>query len=199
LEFTMTAQPARRTLALVTQRDGDAKPPSRRDETIARQWDPEAQLVGALMHLSAAQGDPILKLVPDSAIWRPATRWAMELIRYLVAQNADPDPVTVLHTARRRGPVDAPAHARVGPRRLHLLAVHLADLYTQTVAPQLARQYARQVLEDAFQRAAGDHGTRLTELAESGADRNELAEHIACMRATLADLWRRAEAARRIE
>jgi replicative DNA helicase len=198
LEFTMAAQRAHRPLALVTQRNGDAARPNRRGETIARQWDPEAQLVGALMHLSAAQANAILELIPDSAIWRPATRWAIEIIRYLVAQNADPDPVTVLHTARRQAPMDAPSHARVSPRRLHLLAVHLADLYTQTVAPQLARQYAREVLEDAFQRAVCDHGTRLTELAESGADRPELAEHIAGMRATLTDLWRRAEAARQI-
>ncbi|MDT5181836.1 MAG: hypothetical protein QOJ95_6034, partial [Mycobacterium sp.] len=61
-----------------------------------QQWDPEAQLVGAMMYLPAAQAAPLLNVVPDSAIWRPDNRWAMELIRHLVAQRADPDPVTVL-------------------------------------------------------------------------------------------------------
>ena len=114
-----------------------------------RQWDPEAQLVGALMHLSASQAMPILKLVPDSAIWRPDNRWSMEIIRHLVGQNADPDPVTVLHTARGRGPADAVTH-RSAVGAITSFAVHLADLYTQTVTPLLVRQYAHDVLENAF-------------------------------------------------
>ena len=111
---------------------------------------------------------PILKLVPDNAIWRPDNRWTMEIIRHLVGQNADPDPVTVLHTARCRGPADA-GDTPVSPRRHHKFAVHLADLYTQTITPSLVRQYARDVLEDAFRRAVAAYGTRLADLAESGA------------------------------
>ena len=45
-------------------------------ETPLTQWDCEHQLVGALMHLPAAEAAPILQLVPDSAIWRPDNRWA---------------------------------------------------------------------------------------------------------------------------
>lgn len=56
------------------------------------------QLVGALMHGSAAHAAPILELVPDSAIWRPDNRWAVEIIRFLVADGCDPDPVLVLRT-----------------------------------------------------------------------------------------------------
>lgn len=45
-------------------------------ETIAAQWEPEFQLVGALLWHTAAQAKPILAAVPDAAIWRPITRWA---------------------------------------------------------------------------------------------------------------------------
>jgi hypothetical protein len=107
----------------------------------------------------------------------------------------DPDPVTVLHTARQRGPADS-SDAPVGRRRYHQFAVYLADLYTQTVAPRLVRQYAHEVLEDAFRRAVGSDGRRLTELAEKCAPRDELARSISAMRADLAELWRHAEAAR---
>ncbi|MDT5006794.1 MAG: hypothetical protein QOJ24_3970 [Mycobacterium sp.] len=113
------------------------------------------------------------------------------------SHSADPDPVTVLHTARQRGPADRQSHRRVTAWRHHRFAVHLADLYAQTVAPASAGQYAREVLEDAFRRAAGCHGTRLTQLAESGADREELANEVARMRTELAGLWRRGQAARR--
>ncbi len=136
-----------------------------------------------------------MQWVPDSAIWRPDNRWAMEIIRHLVAHHVDPDPVTVLHTARSRGPAETGA-APVSPRRHHTFAMHLADLYTQTVTPAHARQYAREVLEDAFRRAVGAHGARLAELAENGAPRDELAHGVAAMRTELAELWRRTEAAR---
>jgi hypothetical protein len=34
----------------------------------------EDQLLGALLHLPAAQAEPILELVPDSAVWQPDKR-----------------------------------------------------------------------------------------------------------------------------
>ena len=191
----MTAHPAnRRPLALVASPAKSAASSHERSETIVWQWDPEPQLVGALMHLSATNAAPILKLVPDNAIWRPDNRWTMEIIRHLVGQHADPDPVTVLHTARGRGPADA-GDTPVSRRRHHKFAVHLADLYTQTITPSLVRQYARDVLEDAFRRAVAAYGTRLADLAESGAGRGELTACITTMRTDLAELWRRAEAA----
>ena len=45
-------------------------------ETLAAQWEPEYQLVGALLWHTATQARPILNVVPDEAIWRPMTRWA---------------------------------------------------------------------------------------------------------------------------
>jgi replicative DNA helicase len=163
---------------------------------VLRQWDPEAQLVGALMHLPAATAMPILELVPDTAIWRPDNRWAYEVIRHLVEREEDPDPVVVLHTAGRRPPADA-AHpeAPVSAGRLHGFAVHLAELYTRTVTPSAAPQYAREVLDDAYRRAVGFHGTRMTQLAETGAPRDQLTDYLTAMRTELADLWRRADAA----
>jgi replicative DNA helicase len=192
----MTLQTSqRRPLALVARSDNVTQSSGRRGEHVAQQWDPEAQLVGALMYLSAADAAPVVEWVPDKAIWRPDNRWAMEIIRHLVAQDAAPDPVTVLHTARSHGPAEA-GPAPVSPRRHHRFAVHLADLYTQTVTPRLVRQYAREVLEDAFRRAVGAYGGRLAELAQNGAPRDELAQSVAAMRSELAELWRRTEATR---
>lgn len=191
----MTAGPSQgRPLALVAQPDA-VTDRSGRGADILRQWDPEFQFVGSLMHLSASTAKPFLGLVPDDAIWMPENRWVIVIIRDLVAQDVDPDPVTVLHIARRRGPCDM-GTARVSPRRHHRFAIHLADLYTQAVAPVHIPQYAREVLEDAFRRAVGIHGARLADLADRGTDRIELAHHLSTMRAELAELWRRAEAAR---
>jgi hypothetical protein len=47
----------------------------------------------------------------------------------------------------------------VSAARHHQFAIHLADLYTRAVTPAAARRYAREVLEDAYRRAAGLHGT----------------------------------------
>jgi hypothetical protein len=190
----MTAETTRRPLALVTP----SAEPDWRAESVIRQWDPEAQLVGALMHLPAATAVPILELVPDSAIWAPDNRWAYEIIRHLVDTAVDPDPVVVLHTAGGRPPADtAQPGEPVSAGRLHRFAVHLAGLYTATVTPSAARQYAHEVLDDAYRRAVGFHGTRMTQLAETGAPRGELTDHLTAMRAELADLWRRAESAAR--
>ena len=174
----------------------DAAVPAAGAETVLRQWDPEAQLIGALMHLPATKVAPILELVPDTAIFRPDNRWAYQLIGHIVATGSDPDPVVVLHTARQRPPADAAAPgAPVNPARHHRFALHLADLYTNTVTPGAAARYAKDVLEDAYRRAVGSHGARLAELAETGAAPHELTAYLATMRAELADLWRRTRAA----
>jgi replicative DNA helicase len=166
-------------------------------ETPLPQWDCEAQLVGALLHLSATQAAPILQLVPDSAIWLPDNRWAFELIGHLVAEGRNPDPVLVLATARHRPPTDTARPGRpVSGRRHHQFAVHLANLYTKTVTPAAARQYAREVLDEAYRRAIAFHGQRMQQLADSEAARDDLTDYLTAMRAHLADLWRRGEAAR---
>jgi replicative DNA helicase len=161
------------------------------------QWDCEHQLVGALLHLPADQAATILKLVPHSAISQRLNRWTYEVIDGMVADGRDPDPVLVLATARHQPPADTRPGRPVSARRHHELAVHLADLYTRTVTPAAARQYAREVLDDAFRRAVAAHGERLHELAEGAAARDELAHCLTAMRAELTDLWRRSQAARR--
>jgi replicative DNA helicase len=166
-------------------------------ETPLPQWDCEQQLVGALLHLSATQAAPILQLVPDDTIWRPENRWAYELIGHLVADGRDPDPVLVLATARHSAPADAAHRGRpVSGRRHHQFAVHLADLYTRTITPAAVQQYAREVLDEAYRRAIAFHGQRMQELAERGLSREDLTDYLTAMRAHLADLWRRGEAAR---
>jgi replicative DNA helicase len=166
-------------------------------ETSLPHWDCEHQLVGALLHLPATQAAPILQLVPDSAIWRPDNRWAYELIGHLVAEGRDPDPVLVLATARHRPPTDTARPGRpVSGRRHHQFAVHLANLYTRTVTPAVAQQYAREVLDETYRRAIAFHGQRMQQLADSEVAREELTDYLTAMRAHLADLWRRGEAAR---
>jgi hypothetical protein len=185
-----------RPLSLVAQTPDATQSRNSQAETLLRQWDPESQLVGTLMHLPATAVVPILELVPDSAIWRPDNRWAFEVIRHIVGGGEDPDPVLVLHAARHRPPADA-AHPSepVSASRHHQFAIHLADLYTQAVSPAAARQYAREVLEDTYRRAVELHGIRMAELAQRGTSRSELADYLTEMRAVLAELWRRAEAA----
>jgi replicative DNA helicase len=166
-------------------------------ESPLTQWDCEHQLVGALLHLSATQAAPILNLVPDSAIWRPDNRWAYELIGHLVSDDRDPDPVLVLATARHRPPADAPRPRRpISRRGHHPFAVHLADLYTKTVTPAAVQQYAREVLDEAYRRAIALHGEHMRQMAENDVPRDDLTDYLTAMRAHLADLWRRGEAAR---
>src|ERR1700704_5742894 len=70
-----------RPLSLVAMTPEGPEPPVAHGKNLLRQWDPESQLVGALMHLPAAQVAQILVVVPDSVIWRPETRWAFEVLR----------------------------------------------------------------------------------------------------------------------
>jgi hypothetical protein len=55
--------------------EDDSESADWRAETIATQWEPENQLLGALMWLPAKRVGAILEVVPDSAIWRPMNRW----------------------------------------------------------------------------------------------------------------------------
>jgi replicative DNA helicase len=192
----MTAAP-RRPLRVVANRE---RPPADGErwhgETVAVQWEPESQLVGALMWLPAARVRPILELVPDTAILRPMTRWVYEIIRKLVADGRDPDPVAVLARAGHQAAAQALAPDRAPtPEQHHRLAVFLADLYTHTVAPTSAAGYARDVLDRAYRRAFRTNGIRMRQLAESGADRGELTAQFGAIRDELAELWRRAETA----
>lgn len=142
-----------------------------RAQTVIRQWAPEHQLIGALMHLPASQARPILQTVPDTAIWSPMSRWAYELIRGLVDAGRDPDPVLVLRAGKAQPAADAlRPNQPVTPGRYHELAVYLANAYTQVVDPRGARHYAQEVLDDAYRRAVHEYGIRLAQMAKNGAE-----------------------------
>jgi replicative DNA helicase len=174
-----------------------AQPESWQAQTVLNEWEPEHQLIGALMWLTAQQVRPILELVPDTAIWQPMRQWTYEIIRALVADGRDPHPVVVLTAARQRswsqsGGADQPPTAV----RHHRLAVYLAAAYTQVLSPAVAAgDYAREVLDEAYRRAFRDNGIRMQQLGGCGAERELITERFAAIRAELADLWRRAEAA----
>ena len=107
-----------------------------RSKTVIDAYSPEHQFVGSLMWLPADQARPLLNLVPDTAIWRPATRWAYELIHGLVEAGADPTPVSVLAAGRHQAARDAiDPDTPPTPNRHKQLAVYLFDAYAQAVAP----------------------------------------------------------------
>ena len=173
-----------------------AEPETWEAQQVFDQWDPEHQLIGALMWLSAGRARPILELVPDTAIWRPTIRWAYQIIRSLVDEGCDPGPVVVLATARRQPCTQAiDPQQPPTPGRHHRLAVYLANAYTQTVSPAAAATYARQVLDEAYRRAFRTNGIRMQQLGECGADREDLTEQFGAIRDELSELWRRCETA----
>lgn len=168
-----------------------------RSQTVVDEYSPEHQFIGALMWLSANEARPFLELVPRSAIWRPLTRWAYELISAVVDEGADPTPVKVLAAGRRHAARDAlKPDLPPSPNQHKHLALYLFDAYSQTVAPAAAiARNAREVLEDAYRRAFDTLGLKMQQLAICGADRDDLTEQFAMIRDELAELWRRTEAA----
>jgi hypothetical protein len=168
-----------------------------RSRSVIDAYSPEHQFVGSLMWLRAERARPLLDLVPDTAIWRPATRWAYELIRGLADAGTDPTPVSVLAAGRHQVARDAlDADTAPTAHRHKQLALYLFDAYAQAVAPATAIEtYAREVLDEAYRRAFDTCGIRMQQLAESGADREALTDAFSAIRDELADLWRRAEAA----
>jgi len=111
----MTAAP-RRPLRVVANRE---RPPADgerwRGETVAVQWEPESQLVGALMWLPAARV-------------RPMTRWVYEIIRKLVADGRDPDPVAVLARAGHQAAAQALAPDRAYRRAFRTNGIRMRQL-----------------------------------------------------------------------
>jgi hypothetical protein len=166
------------------------------DTGPASVWDPEHQLVGALMWLPLEVARRITALVPAEAIHTPVTRWSYEIICTLAVAGHKPDPVLVLSTARHQ-PCTIAADSTAAPSasRHHQLSVYLARAYTETVCPDNAPSYAREVLDNAYRRAFAASGQRMQVLAESEAGRTEMTETFAAVRAELLEWWRRAEAA----
>jgi hypothetical protein len=173
-----------------------------RARSVIRQWSPEHQLVGALMYMSAEDARPILELVPDSAVWRPVTRKAIEVIRSLVAEGRDPDPVVVLRAAEAQPtgeltnglPSSGWAVGDSGSRH-HQFVLYLADAYTQVIDSSHVHAYASEVLGDAYRRAFRFHGVRMQQLAETCITRDDLIQYLRVMQDELADLSQRAESA----
>lgn len=167
-------------------------------------WQPEQQFIGALLHLDVPACAELVDLVPTTAIWTPIARWAFELIATLTAAGTRPEPIAILALARRQPPAsenNVLTGLVITTQRpsIHAdLGRYLADALTRVIDPNDARSYAREVLDDAFRRAAADWGVRLQEMAEACADREDLTTVITeGMRGQLRDLWRRAEHARR--
>jgi hypothetical protein len=179
----------------------ETAPASRGDEwrsqTIIDQYSPEHQFVGSLMWLSAGRARPLLDLVPDTAIGRPQTRRAYQLIGGLVAASADPNPVAVLAAGRHQAARDTLHPATAPTAQEHKqLALYLFDAYAQAIAPAAAiHSYARAVLDEAYRNALHRCGTRMQQLAACTADGDELAHQFAAISDELADLRRRANAA----
>jgi hypothetical protein len=104
--------------------------------------------------------------------------------------------VSVLSTARQQCWSRASQCGPAPTRHHHQLAIYLAAAYTNVLCPAAAAgDYARQVPDDAYRRAFRDNGIRMRQLGECGAERDDLTEQFATIRADLADLWRRFEAA----
>jgi replicative DNA helicase len=167
-----------------------------RGQTIAAHWEPENQLIGALLWMPHTRARSFLELIPDTAIWGPLNRWVYELIRRATDARRDPDPVTVLAYGRQHAATEAldPARRPTAGQH-HRLALHLADLYTHTLSADIAANHARDVLDEAYRRSVREHGIRMQQMADSGADRAAITEHFTAVRDNLADLWRRAETA----
>jgi hypothetical protein len=169
-------------------------------ETIARRWNPESQFIGALMWLTTDRARPILDLVRDSDIERPLNRWAVELIRSLVDAGENPNPVLVVRAAMKQGPADYAASYETREwspggqgGRYHQLTLHLAAVYDHVVGYDAGILcYAREVLDDSYRRAIRFHGTRMQQMAETMADREDLTDYVTqLMRGDLRDIWMR--------
>lgn len=170
----------------------------------AYMWQPEDQFIGALMHLKGVAAQELVELVPTTAIEQPIARWAYELITTLVAAGGNPDPTLILTAARRQPPqsetnvLDELTVTTLRPNIIGNLGNYLANTLTRVHNPAGAREYAREVLDDAFRRATAAWGARLQQMASAYADREDLTTVITeGMRGELRDLWQRAERAGR--
>jgi hypothetical protein len=198
----MTAAHQRRALEIVPEPDdtADGAPTADVDwraQTVIDQYSAEHQFVGSLMWLSAETAQPLLDLVPNTAIWRSQTRWAYELIRRVIDSGNQPTPPAVLAAGRHHPATDAiNPHAAPTAHRRRQLALYLFDAYQQVIAPAAAAgDYAREVLEEAYRRGFTQAGIRMQQLDECGAEPQALTTQFITIRDELADLRRRAEAA----
>ncbi|MCX4094517.1 hypothetical protein [Nocardia sp. alder85J] len=144
--------------------------------------DPEHNLIGALLHHHAATAAAVLSLVDDQDIHTELPRLLLGIIRAIVHEGRQPDPVTVAARARQLADPRDP-HTRPYD---HLVVVrHLAEVYTLGWPPNLF-SYAAQVVEDAYRRDLWDGCTRLAQMADQHTDIADLETHAA----TVINRWR---------
>jgi hypothetical protein len=167
-------------------------------------WQPEDHLIGALLHLTAADAGELVELVPTTAIQQPIARWAYELISALVAAGHDPAPNQILLAARTQPPSsetdvpDALTITHLRPNILADLGIYLAHALTRVHDISAGRLYACDVLDDHFRRRTAAWAVRLQHMVSAEADRQDLTTAITeGMRGELRDLWQRAELAAR--
>ena len=110
----------------------------------------EQQLIGALMYLAADAAQDILNLVPDKAFHDTTGRWAYQLIRSIVGDGQDVDPVNILVAGRRRGAEASPRTPT--PHQQHQLALYLVDASTRTSTAGNPASCAQAVLDNASRR-----------------------------------------------
>jgi hypothetical protein len=160
--------------------------------------DHEQQLIGALIYLSADDAQDLLDLVPDTAIQDATGRWAYELIRRIVGDAEDVDPIKVLGAGRQHPATQSLCPERTPtPHQHHQLALYLVDACTNTLTPAGLATCVLTVLEDAYRRAFDAFGSRMQELAAGGVDRHRLAWQFATLSEELDELLRRTEIAER--
>jgi hypothetical protein len=168
-----------------------------RAAAVIDQYAAEHQFVGALMWLAPAETRTLIDLVPATAIVRPVSRWAYELIGRVTGEGKAPTPPAVLTAGARYPARDAldPTQPPT-PAQHHQLALYLFDAYAQAIAPHTAAPtYARDVLEQAYRQAFAAAGAHMQQLAAGGAERDDLTAEFRCLQSDLAQLWWRAEAA----
>lgn len=160
--------------------------------------DHEQQLIGALMYLSADDAQDLLDLVPDTAVCVSTGRWAYELIRRIVRDGQDVDPIKVLGAGRQHPATHSPCPEKAPtPHQHHQLARYLVDASTNTPTPASLATCVRILLEDAYRRAFDTCGSRMQELAACGASPHRLAQQLAALTKELDDLLSRTETAER--
>jgi hypothetical protein len=115
----------------------------------------EQRLIGALMYVDADDAHAVLDLVPDAAFHDATGRWAYQLIRAVVGDDQDVDPINILVAGRHRG-ADGSSRTPT-PHQQHQLALYLVDARTHTSTPDDPLSRAHAVLENAARRARRDH------------------------------------------
>jgi replicative DNA helicase len=157
------------------------------------QLHPEHNLVGALLHQPASAVAPVLELVEDTDLEHLLPRVVFGIIRALVAQGHDPDPMAVVAVARNAEKLDSPPDIDLDieevPARYRRVAKYVIDAYTIGM-PTTTRSAARQVVEDAYRRDFAATGTRIAQMADNFADVEDLEQATG----TALRRWRRTRA-----